>query len=101
MVLEGSRVLAERLMMQKLSEDERIAKAARLILCRKASEQELGILKRLFDDEKKFYSTDSEKAGKRLEVGEYKHEPVKDIASTAALMQVASTLYNMDEAITK
>ena len=101
MVLEASRVLAERLMMQEMSTDERIAKAARLILCRRASEQELEILKRLFDDEKTFYAGDSEKARKRLEIGEYQHEPVNDLASTAAMMQVVSTLYNMDEAITK
>lgn len=101
MVLEASRVLAERLTLQQLSTEERIAKAARLILCRKASEQELTILKRLYEDEKKYYEADHVKASERLKVGEYKHEEVSDMPATAALMQVVSTLYNMDEAITK
>lgn len=101
MVLEASRVLAERLMLQSLSTEERIAKAARLILCRKASAQELQILSRLYEDERKFYQSDNEKASRRLEVGEYKREEVSDNPATAAMMQVVSTLYNMDEAITK
>lgn len=101
MVLEGSRVLAERLMKEDLSDDERIAKAARLILCRKAEEKEMGILKGFFDEGKKYYEGLPEKAKQRLEVGEYKHEEISDPASTAALMQVVSTLYNTDEAITK
>lgn len=101
MVLEGSRVLAERLMKEDLSDDERIAKAARLILCRKAEEKEMTILKGFFEEEKKYYEGAPEKAKQRLKVGEYEHEEINDQASTAALMQVVSTLYNTDEAITK
>jgi hypothetical protein len=101
MVLEASRVLAERLMLENISAEERIAKAARLILCRKAGDQEMKILSGFFEEEKKYYEGDAEKAKQKLDVGEFKHEQVQDIASTAALMQVVSTLYNMDEAITK
>jgi len=101
MVLEASRVLAERLMLQDLTPDERIGKAARLILCRKAGDQELSILKGLYDEEKQYYDAEPDKAKQRLQAGEYKHEQITDIAATAALMQVVSTLYNMDEAITK
>ena len=101
MVLEASRVLAERLMLENLTPNERIARAFRLILCRKAPEQELGILTRFYEDELKYYTSDNEKARQKLEVGEYKHEEVSDVAATAALMQVVSMLYNTDEAITK
>ena len=101
MVLEASRVFAERLMLENLTPNERIARAFRLILCRKAPEQELGILTRFYEDELKYYTSDNEKARQKLEVGEYKHEEVSDVAATAALMQVVSMLYNTDEAITK
>ena len=101
MVLEGSRVLAERLMLEELSPQERISKAFRLILCRKAPEEELQILKNFFEEEKKYYEGESEKAKQKLQAGEYKHEIIRDEAGTAALMQVVSTLYNTDEAITR
>lgn len=101
MVLEASRVLAERLMLQDLSVEDKIAKAARLILCRKATSKEMDILTKFYEGEKEFYKGDPEKAKQRLEAGEYKHEKTNDVAATAALMQVVSTLYNMDEAITK
>jgi len=101
MVLEASRVLAERLMLEDLSGEERIDKAFRLILCRKSSEKEREILNKFFVEEKKYYEGAPEKAKGKLEAGEFKHEKTTDIAATAALMQVVSTLYNMDEAITK
>lgn len=101
MVLEASRVLAERLMQEDMTAEERIKKAFRLIMCRKAGEEELKILSGFYADEKKFYDGNAEKAKQRLEAGEYKHEEISDVAQTAALMQVVSTLYNTDEAITK
>ena len=101
MVLEASRVLAERLMLEDLSDEERIAKAARLILCRRAGDKELAILEGFFNEERTYYQGDAAKAEQRLAAGEFKHEKVSDVASTAALMQVVSTLSNMDEAITK
>lgn len=101
MVLEASRVLAERLMLEDLAPEARIAKAFRLILCRKAPPQELEILSRFYAGEKQYYETQPEKAKQRLEAGEYKHEAVSDAPATAALMQVVSALYNTDEAITR
>lgn len=101
MVLEASRVLAEKLMAEDLSLKDKIKKAGRLILCRKIGEKELDILNSFYEEEKAYYTTESEKAKQKLEIGEYKHEAAADVASVAALMEVASTLYNMDEAITK
>lgn len=88
-------------MLEDLSAEERIARAAQLILCRKPGEKELAILKTFFEEEKKYYEGVPEKAKQRLQAGEYKHENINDVVSTAALMQVVSTLYNTDEAITK
>ena len=101
MVLEASRVLAERLMLEDLSPEERISRAFRSILCRKAPEKELEILKKYYADEWEYYKSDPAKAEQKLQVGEYKHEETVDVAETAALMQVVSMLYNTDEAITR
>ncbi|MEO7989657.1 MAG: PSD1 and planctomycete cytochrome C domain-containing protein [Chryseolinea sp.] len=101
MVLEASRVLAERLMIENSSEKEKISKAFQLIICRKASDDENEILDNYFVEEKERFTANKEKAMKFIEAGEYKHEGVKDTEMLAALMQVVHTLYNMDEAITK
>lgn len=101
MIQEASRVLAERLMLESIPPEQKIEKAFRLTLCRKAADGELKILMRLYEDERSYYEADPEKAAKKLEVGEYKHEEITNTAGAAALMQVVLTMYNMDEAITR
>ena len=101
MVLEASRVLAERLMTESNSPEEKIEKAFRLILCRKAEQKEKEVLEKYFSSEKKTFSEQPEKAKQFVQAGEYKHENVEDVVSLASLMQVVQTMYNMDEAITK
>jgi hypothetical protein len=101
MVLEAARVLAERLMVEKSSDVEKIAKAFRLILCRKVTDREKKVLNAYFTEEKTRFTAEPEKAKKFIEAGEYKHEAVNDKVTLASLMQIIHTLYNMDEAITK
>ena len=101
MVLEASRVLAERLMRENLSDDQRIARAARLILCRKITKAEMDILTRSFEEELAWYKGAPDKAEARLAVGEYPRDKSVDAVQTASLMHVVSMLYNMDEAITR
>jgi hypothetical protein len=101
MVLESARVLSEKLMLEKLSDTERITKAFRLIMCRKPVEKELNLLTTYYQEEHESFSANAKKAEAFIQQGEYKHEPVADTASLAALMQVTHTLYNTDEAITK
>ena len=100
-VLEAARVLAEKLLVEKLSDEQRIEKAFRLIICRKASEKEKQILFEYYVSEKEKFLKQPAKAASFLNTGEYKHEPVKSKTETAALMQVIHTIYNMEEAITK
>ncbi len=101
MVLEASRVLAQRLMLEDISPEERIIKAFRLILCRNGAENEVSLLQKYFEDERKYFEAEPEKANTKLKVGEYKQEKISDVAGAVALMQVISTLYNTDEAINK
>ncbi|MEO5600101.1 MAG: PSD1 and planctomycete cytochrome C domain-containing protein, partial [Cyclobacteriaceae bacterium] len=79
MVLEASRVLAQRLMLDEFSSDERIAKAFRLIMCRRGVEKELSLLKSFFEDEKQFFKSEPEKALAKLKIGEYKQEKTDNV----------------------
>jgi hypothetical protein len=101
MVLEASRVLAERLVLEAIPGKEPIEKAFRLIVCREAVRKEMDVLQAFFREEKKYFEMNTENAALKLQVGEFKHEETKDVAATAALMQVIVTLYNMDESITR
>jgi len=101
MVLEASRVLAEKLMLENTSHSEKILKAFRLIICRKPSDEELSGLEKYFAGENRIFSAKPEMAEALLRQGEYKHEDIKDITAAASMMQVIQTLYNTDEAITK
>jgi hypothetical protein len=96
-VNEAARVLAEKL----VSDETKIEKAFRMILCRKANDKELGILKDYFDTEKKVFETKPDDANKLIGIGEYKHQNDADKASLAAMIEVIMTIYNMEEAIVK
>ncbi len=100
-ILESARVLSERLMQQKSTSEEKIELAFRTILCRKPKKQELEILARYYDDERKSFSAAPEKVSKFIAVGEYPFAKIEDVTSLAALMQVVHTIYNMEESITK
>ncbi len=101
MVLEASRVLAERLMREQTSWEEKIRKAFQKIICRKPTDKEMTVLKKYYKEEQQRFSADDKLAKSFIEAGEYKHEAIQDVVSLAATMQVVHTLYNMDEAITK
>jgi hypothetical protein len=100
-VLEAARVLAERLTTEKISEEQRVQKAFRLIICRNATEKEKKILFDYYNTEKEGYLKQPGKAESFLKVGEYRHATGLNKAETAALMQVVHMVYNMEEAITK
>jgi hypothetical protein len=101
LMLEASRVFAERLMIEQSTSEEKIKKAFQSIVCRLPKKEELTLLLNYFEEEKAGFRQSPEKAKKFIESGEYQHEKVTDIVSLAALMQVVQTIYNMDEAITK
>ena len=100
-MLEAARVLAEKLSIEKLSDNEKIEKAFRLIICRKVKTKEKEILLAYFENEKKKFQQSATKAESFLKAGEYGHEKIMDKATAAALMQAIHTIYNMEEAITK
>ncbi len=100
-VQESSRVFAERLMKENKNAEVNIVKAFRTILCRQPKEEELKLLLSYYKEVEVMFGKDSNKAKELLNAGEYPREPIEDVKSLAALMQVIHTMYNMEEAITK
>ncbi len=98
-VLEASRVLAARLLQEKTNSAEKLTKAFRLIISRHPSEKELKILQNYFEKEKTTLTPKA--AHQMLTVGEYPMTKNLDKITQAALMRVISTIYNLEEAITK
>lgn len=99
-VLEASRVLAVNLLAEKGDASAKISKAFRLIVCRRPTAQELGILNSYHTDQLKIYR-DQKLAEKVLAVGEYPMPDQLDRTSAAAMMEVVSAIYNLEETITR
>jgi Protein of unknown function (DUF1553) len=101
LMLEASRVFAERLMLEQSTAEEKVKKAFQSIVCRQPKREELTLLLKYFEEEKTEFRQTPDKAKQYVAVGEYQHEKISDVISLAALMQVVQTIYNLDEAITK
>jgi hypothetical protein len=101
LMLEASRVFAERLMVEKTTAEEKVKKAFQSIVCRQPKPEELTMLMRYFEEEKEGFKQSPDKAKSYVAAGEYSQEKIADVISLAALMQVVQTIYNLDEAITK
>jgi hypothetical protein len=101
MVLEASRVLAQKLEAESGSDPDKIGKAFRLIVCRKPSGKELKILEDYYTDQLRQFDEKKGDAVKSLHVGEYPFDKALNADRCAALMRVISTLYNLEETITK
>ncbi|TLV03543.1 PSD1 and planctomycete cytochrome C domain-containing protein [Dyadobacter luticola] len=98
-VLEASRVLASRLLQEKTDNKEKLIKAFRLIVCRTPSEKELDVLTSYYDQQLK--NMKPQAAEKMVAVGEYPMTKNMDKKALASLMRVISTIYNLEETITK
>jgi hypothetical protein len=94
-------VLAERLETETTVDNDKIVKAFRTILCRKPTATELNILTQYYHDELAEFNKNQTAARKTLNVGEYPHPAKQDTVTTAALMRVIDTLYNLEETITR
>jgi hypothetical protein len=100
-VLEASRVLAQKLEEEQNAASDKINKAFRLIVCRKATDKELKILNDYYTDQLQLFKDKKLNAELTLSVGEYKKDDKADVHSCAALMKTISTIYNLEETITK
>lgn len=99
MVLEAARVLASKLTQEKTEVKQKIEKAFRLIVCRKAEEEEVRLLSEYYQQQ--FSTLNKETAEKLLKVGEYPQDNTVDKIKAAAMMQLVMVIYNMEESIIK
>jgi hypothetical protein len=100
-VLEASRVLAVNLTIESIPTEDKIAKAFRMIVCRKANVKEMKILEDYYADQLQTFTQQKKNAEKLLSAGEYPMNDKVDKVSTAAMMQVITAIYNLEETITK
>lgn len=100
-VLEASRFLAGNLLEEKGNPDDKITKAFRLIVCRKPSVKEQQLLSAYYADQLKIYSKNNKDADRVLAVGEYPMNTRVSKTAMAALMEVITTIYNLEETITR
>ncbi len=99
--VESARHLAERILKQSdlANEEERITYAFKAILSRPPSSRELALLQEDFLHHKEIFSKNSQAVGQLLKVGEKPNDPKLPSATLAAYAMVASTIFNLDEAI--
>ena len=99
--VESARHLAERILQREdlASEDERITYAFKAILSRPPSSRELALLKDDFIHHEEIFSKNPQAVGQLLKVGEKPNDPKLPPSALAAYAMVASTILNLDEAI--
>ncbi len=99
--VEAARKLAERLLNEVGSTDERIVLAFRLVLARRPSDRELAVLRKVYEEQLSVYRADGDAAQALLSVGESPRDETLDPAELAAWATVSSVLLNLDEAVTR
>lgn len=100
--LEAARKLAERLLREGgPTAESRLTHAFRLALARAPRQEEQQILLPLYQQALEKFRKDEKSAAKLLAVGETPRDPALNPAELAAWTTIASTIMNLDEAITK
>lgn len=100
-VLEASRVLAQNLLRERTSQQQKITTAFRRIICRQPSAKELKLLEDYHNDQLQLFSQKRSDAALILKVGEYPLNKALNQDHVAALMKTVNMIYNLEEAIVK
>jgi len=100
--VEAARALAQQAILKAGPDPvQRIDFAFRLATCREPSPREVRVLRALATQELMAYRRDPEAARKLLQVGESTFDPKLSTSELAAWTTVASTIFNLDETISK
>jgi hypothetical protein len=99
--VETARVLAQRIQFEKDDIDAQLAHAFRLVAGRKAKQEEVSVLRDLYDEELIRYQANPSLADSILAIGEYPVPDTLDPLKTAALTSVGNILFSFDEAYVK
>lgn len=101
MVLEASRVLAARLLEEGGDVQQKLEKAFKLIVNRHPLSTEIKIFTDYYNDQLDTFNGNLPEAEKVLDIGEYPQATHLNTAQRAALMQVISLMYNLEETLMK
>jgi len=99
--VEAARKLAERLMHEAKTTDERLALAFRLATARQPGEREMTVLRNVFEKQQSRFRADPEAARKLLAVGASPFDERLSADELAAWSILASVVLNLDETVTK
>jgi len=100
--LEAARLLAEKLLRAAPTNlDARINEGFRAVTGRAPNERELAVLRRLYDEQRTHFTTDTTAAAKLLKTGERPADASLSQADLAATAVLVSTLMNHDEFVMK
>jgi hypothetical protein len=99
--VEASRVLAERVTVEKEGAGDRIDLAFRLLTGRHPAEEERLLLAGLYEEQLEEFRSGDRRHEALLGVGEFPSRPGLDRTEVAAMTLVASTILNFDEAVMK
>jgi hypothetical protein len=99
--VEAARNLAQRIMLQSKSVDERLARAFRLATSRKPGQNEIKIIRSGFEGHLATYQKDRQAALKLVSAGESLRNMRLDVAELAAYTAMAGLILNLDEVVTK
>ena len=81
--------------------DDRLTEAFRLVMCRKPTDLDLGILRRAYAKQVEIYAKDGAGARALLGVGESKRDETLEAGEHAAFSAVCLAILNLDEALTR
>jgi hypothetical protein len=99
--VEAARKLAERVMKEETTPEERLARAFQSLTAREPTAAEAKVLRAAFERQLATYRKDPDAAAKLLRVGESKPDPKLNTAELAAYANVCGLILNLDESVTK
>ncbi len=99
--VEATRMVAQKVIKQEASFEDRANLVGRLMLARNFETRELKILKQTLDTNQKHYKANPEEAKKLIAVGQSIADPALDPAELAAWSIIASQVLNLDETLCK
>jgi hypothetical protein len=100
--VEAARQIAQRMLLEGGDDiEQQLTYGFRLVVARTPRPAEISLLKSAWERALRDFKSDSAAATSLLEVGESKTSELCDRSQLAALTMVASTILNLDEAVTK
>jgi hypothetical protein len=100
--VEAARVLAEKTLHEGgRAPEQRIHFAFRRLTAREPDRREMRLLRQLFEEQKKLFAKEPDRAAKLVAVGDRKRDPALDPVELAATTALTQTILNLDATVWK